>query len=137
MDRPQVLATIPGVGSVTAPKLAIEIDPAAFGSGRHLAARATGHAREGGLTPKEHSARGKPRLGGTGRAGTERLRVLLATGATSVIKAAMKAGCRQMTDWLRAVPNRPASVGLPGRAPDDDEHPGTNTNSMQAVARLT
>jgi transposase len=32
------LATIPGVGPVTALTLAIEIDPAAFESGRHLAA---------------------------------------------------------------------------------------------------
>jgi hypothetical protein len=69
--------------------------------------------------------------------GTERLRVLLGTGATSVIKAAMKAACKQMTDWLRGVPNRLASVGLRGRAPDDDEHRGTNTNSMQPVARPT
>jgi len=34
----QRLATIPGVGPLTALTLAIEVDPAAFESGRHLAA---------------------------------------------------------------------------------------------------
>ncbi|MBO0866333.1 MAG: IS110 family transposase, partial [Mycobacterium sp.] len=44
----QRLATIPGVGPITALTLAIEIEAAQFESGRHLAAWA-------GLTPKEHS----------------------------------------------------------------------------------
>jgi transposase len=87
---------IPGVGPVTALTLAIEIDPAAFESGRHLAAWI-------GLTPKEHSTGGKQRMGGISRAGNERLRVLLVTGATSVIKAAMKPGSKQMTEWLQAL----------------------------------
>ena len=90
----QRLATIPGVGPVTALTLAIEIDPAAFESGRHLAAWA-------GLTPKEHSTGGKQRMGGISRAGNERLRVLLVAGATSVINAAMRPGSQLMTDWLR------------------------------------
>jgi transposase len=90
----QRLATIPGVGPVTALTLAIEIDPAAFESGRHLAAWT-------GLTPKEHSTAGKQRMGGISRAGNERLRVLLVAGATSVINAAMRPGSKQMTDWLR------------------------------------
>ena len=42
-------------------------------------------------------------MGGISRAGNERLRVLLVTGATSVIKAAMQPGSKQMTDWLRAM----------------------------------
>ena len=95
----QRLATIPGVGPVTALTLAIEVDPAAFESGRHLAAWA-------GLTPKEHSTGGKQRMGGISRAGHERLRVLLVTGATSVIKAAMRPGSALMTDWLRALLQR-------------------------------
>ena len=90
------LATIPGVGPVTALTLAIEIDPEAFESGRHLAAWA-------GLTPKEHSTGGKHRMGGISRAGNERLRVLLVAGATSVINAAMRPDSRQMTEWLRAL----------------------------------
>jgi transposase len=95
----QRLATIPGVGPVTALTLAIEIDPAAFESGRHLAAWA-------GLTPKEQSTGGKQRMGRISRAGHERLRVLLVSGATSVINAAMKPDSKQMTDWLRALLQR-------------------------------
>ena len=92
----QRLATIPGVGPITAMTLAIEIDPAQFESGRHLAAWA-------GLTPKEHSTGGKQRMGAISRQGNERVRTLLVTGATSVIKAACKPGSRQMTEWLRAL----------------------------------
>src|SRR5271170_3943781 len=95
----QRLATIPGVGPVTALTLATEIEPAAFESGRHLAAWV-------GLTPKEHSTGGRQRMGGISRAGNERLRVLLVTGATSVIKAAMRPGSALMTDWLRALLQR-------------------------------
>jgi transposase len=95
----QRLATIPGVGPITALTLAIEIDPEAFESGRHLAAWA-------GLTPKEHSTGGKQRMGGISRAGHERLRVLLVAGATSVINAAMRPGSKLMTEWLRALLQR-------------------------------
>jgi transposase len=86
----QRLATIPGIGPVTALTLALSVDPQAFESGRHFAAWA-------GLTPQEHSTGGKQRMGGISRAGNERLRVLLVTGATSVIQAAMKPGNQQMT----------------------------------------
>ena len=103
------LATIPGVGPVTALTLALEIDPKAFESGRHLAAWA-------GLTPKEHSTGGKQRLSGISRAGNERLRALLVAGAMSVIRAAIRPGSRQMTDWLRALlarkPRKVAAVAL-------------------------
>ena len=105
----QRLATIPGVGPLTALTLAIEIDPETFESGRHLAAWV-------GLTPKEHSTGGKRRMGGISRAGNERLRALLVTGATSVIRAAMRPGSKQMTDWLRALlqrrPRKVAAVAL-------------------------
>jgi hypothetical protein len=94
---------------VTALTLAIEIDPAAFESGRHLAAWA-------GLTPQEHSTGGKQRMGGISRAGNERLRVLLVIGGTSVIKAAMQPGSQQMTDWLRGMllrkPRKVVAVAL-------------------------
>ena len=92
----QRLVTIPGVGPITALTLAVEIDPSMFESGRHLAAWA-------GLTPKERSTGGKQRMGGISRAGNERLRVLLVSGATAVINAAMKPGSQQMTEWLRAL----------------------------------
>src|SRR3978361_334130 len=67
----QRLATIPGVGPVTALTLAIEIDPAAFEYGRHLAAWA-------GLTPKEHSTGGEQRRGGHSRGGKRRLQLVVA-----------------------------------------------------------
>ena len=81
-------ATIPGIGVIIALTLAIEIDPAAFKSGRHLAAWI-------GLTPKEHSTAGKQCMGGISRAGNERLRRLLVTGATAVIRFATRPGNKQ------------------------------------------
>jgi hypothetical protein len=55
-------------------------------------------------------------MGGISRAGNERLRVLLVIGATSVIKAAVRPGSKQMTDWLRALlqrkPRKVAAVAL-------------------------
>ena len=89
----QLLATIPGIGAIIALTLAIEVDPAEFKSGRHLAAWI-------GLTPKEHSTGGKQRMGGISRAGNERLRRLLVTGATAVIRFAVRPGNKQATDWL-------------------------------------
>ena len=105
----QRLVTIPGVGPIIALTLAVEIDPAMFESGRHLAAWA-------GLTPKERSTGGKQRMGGISRAGNERLRVLLVSGATSVINHAMRPGSKLMTEWLRALlqrkPRKLAAVAL-------------------------
>jgi transposase len=105
----QRLATIPGIGPITALTMAIEIDPAAFESGRHLAAWA-------GLTPKDHSTGGKQRLGGITRAGNERLRALLVSGATAVINAATRFGDQRITQWLRALlrrkPRKVAAVAL-------------------------
>jgi transposase len=89
----QLLATIPGIGPIIALTLAIEIDPAAFRSGRHLAAWL-------GLTPKEHSTGGKQRMGGISRAGHERLRTLLVSGATAVIRHAARPGSKLATSWL-------------------------------------
>ena len=89
----QLLATIPGIGAIIALTLAIEVDPAEFKSGRHLAAWI-------GLTPKEHSTGGKQRMGGISRVGNERLRRLLVTGATAVIRFAVRPGNKQATDWL-------------------------------------
>jgi transposase len=55
-------------------------------------------------------------MGGISRAGNERLRVLLVSGATAVINAAMKPGSKQMTEWLRALlqrkPRKLAAVAL-------------------------
>jgi transposase len=105
----QRLASIPGVGPVTALTLATEIDPTAFESGRHLAAWT-------GLTPREHSTGGKQQMGGISRAGHERLRMLLVVGATAVINAATKPRSKLMTEWLRALlmrkPRKVVAVAL-------------------------
>jgi transposase len=104
-----LLATIPGIGPLIALTLAIAVDPAAFKPGRHLAAWL-------GLTPKEHSTGGKQRIGGISRAGNERLRQLLVTGATAVIKVATRPGNKLATDWLLKLlqrrPCRLAAVAL-------------------------
>jgi transposase len=105
----QRLATIPGIGVIIALTLAIEVDPAAFQSGRHLAAWI-------GLTPKEHSTAGKQRMGGISRAGNERLRRLLVTGATAVIRFATRPGNQQPNEWLvkllRRKPRKLVAVAL-------------------------
>jgi transposase len=117
------LATIPGIGTVIALTLAVEIDPAAFESGRHLAAWL-------GLTPKEHSTGGKQRMGGISRAGNERLRALLVVGATSVIKVAERPGNQCATACAVEAAATQASQGRrggtrqqngPHRMGDDDE----------------
>jgi transposase len=105
----QLLATIPGIGPIIALTLAIDVDPTAFKSGRHLAAWL-------GLTPKEHSTGGKQRMGGISRAGHERLRQLLVTGATTVIKVASRPGNKLATEWLLKLlqrrPRKLAAVAL-------------------------
>jgi transposase len=100
----QRLATIPGVGRIIALTLATEVDPAAFESGRHLAAWI-------GLTPKEHSTGGKQRMGGISRAGNERLRRLLVTGATAVIRFATRPGNKHASEWLlKLLQNKPRKL---------------------------
>lgn len=105
----RVLATIPGVGPIIALTLALEVDPAAFESGRHLAAWL-------GLTPQEHSTGGKQRLGGISRAGHERLRSLLVNGAMAVIRCADRPSSKLATPWLLKLlarrPRKVAAVGL-------------------------
>ena len=105
----QLLATIPGIGPIIALTLAIEVEPAAFQSGRHLAAWL-------GLTPKEHSTGGKQRMGGISRAGHERLRTLLVSGATAVIRHATRPGSKLATNWLLKLlqrrPRKLAAVAL-------------------------
>jgi transposase len=78
--RSQLLATIPGVGPVTAVTIALKVPNAAvFRSGRHFAAWL-------GITPREHSTAGRQRLGKISRQGDEGLRRLLVLGATAVIQ---------------------------------------------------
>jgi len=75
------LMTIPGIGPVTASALLATIqDFAAFSSGREFAAFL-------GLTPREHSSGGKPRLGRITKMGDRYLRKLLVVGACSALAA--------------------------------------------------
>ena len=104
----QLLAEIPGVGSLGAITLALTIAPGNFASGRHFAAWL-------GLTPKEHSTGGKQRMGKISKAGNERLRQLLFVGAMSVIRFA-KPGSKSASTWLLQLlerrPRKLASVAL-------------------------
>ena len=104
----QRLAAVPGIGPIIAITLSLKIDPAHFASGRHFAAWL-------GLTPKEHSTGGKPRLGKISKAGNERLRTLLVVGATSVIRHATP-GRKGCSAWLLQLlgrkPRKLAAVAL-------------------------
>jgi len=74
------LATIPGIGPITASALAATIaDASTFRSGRELAAWI-------GLVPRQHSSGGKPRLGRVSKQGDGYLRRLLTIGATAVMR---------------------------------------------------
>lgn len=100
----RLLATAPGIGPVTALSMVLTVDPAWFDTGRHFAAWL-------GLTPKQHSTGGKPRLGGISRAGNERLRALLVNGATAVIDAVVRRGSKLATPWLlKLLARRPRKV---------------------------
>src|SRR4029450_10512758 len=88
------LATIPGVGAITAAATKAFVPaPAAFRSGRDFAAWL-------GLTPKPHSSGGKERLGRISKMGNPMLRSLLVVGAT--LRAAARtrqSQCFPMADW--------------------------------------
>ena len=76
----QRLATIPGVGIISATALSASItDPSLFRSGREFAAFL-------GLVPRQNSSGGKDRRGRISRMGDGYLRKLLVVGATSVIR---------------------------------------------------
>jgi transposase len=86
------LATIPGIGPITASAIAATVsDASMFRSGRQFAAWL-------GLTPRPHSSGGKERLGGISKQGDGYLRRLLVVGATAVMRMARKDASRQ--PWL-------------------------------------
>jgi transposase len=94
------LATIPGIGPITATALAATItDAKAFASGRHLAAWL-------GLVPRQRSSGGKERLGGISKAGDGYLRRLLVQGAQALLRWRNRA-----TPWIRGLlQRRPVNV---------------------------
>ena len=78
----QRLATIPGVGVISATALAASVsEPERFRSGRQFAASL-------GLTPLQNCSGGKERMGRISRMGDRYLRRLLVVGMTSLIRRA-------------------------------------------------
>jgi transposase len=103
------LATIPGVGLITATALAATVtDPSHFKSGRQFAAWL-------GLTPRQNSSGGKNRLGSISKMGDRYLRTLLIIGATGIIRYARSnasAGAAWINGLLAKKPARLVSVAL-------------------------
>lgn len=102
------LASIPGIGPITASAIAAAMpDAALFRSGRQFAAWL-------GLTPRPHSSGGKQRLGGISKQGDGYIRRLLVIGATAVIRLARQDNASKT--WaarlLERKPARLVSVAL-------------------------
>lgn len=95
------LATIPGIGPITASALVASVgDARAFRTGRHFAAWL-------GLTPREWSSGMKRRQGKISKRGDSYLRRLLILGSHAV----MRHHKRSADDWLAAIrARRPAAV---------------------------
>jgi len=112
-DAARRLATIPGVGPITASALAATItDPTLFRSGRHLAAWL-------GLVPRQNSTGGKTQLGRISKMGDRYLRKLLVVGMTAVIRMARRTKAPALT-WVNTLlerrPARLVSVALANKA---------------------
>ena len=103
------LATIPGIGVVTASAIVATIgDGKQFKSGREFAAWI-------GLVPRQNSSGGKERLGGISKKGNMYLRQLLVTGATTQLRGKRKdkaPGGVWFGELLRRKPARVAAVAL-------------------------
>ena len=102
------LATIPGIGPITASAIAAAVpDASLYRSGRQFAAWL-------GLTPRPHSSGGKERLGGITKQGDGYLRRLLVVGATAAMRMARKDASRQpwMAKLLERKPTKIATVAL-------------------------
>jgi transposase len=102
------LATIPGIGPVTASAIAATVpDARQFSSGRQFAAWL-------GLTPKPRSSGGKERLGRISREGNGYVRRLLVTGVTAVLRYTR--ANRERNPWVAGLlerkPARLVSVAL-------------------------
>ena len=100
----QRLATIPGVGIITATALSASIpDPSLFRSGREFSAFL-------GLVPRQNSSGGKDRLGRISKMGDRYLRKLLVVGATSVIRRA-RTSASPSAAWVKSLlERRPARL---------------------------
>jgi transposase len=110
-DTSRRLATIPGVGTITASAVVATIgNPKEFKSARHFAAFL-------GLTPKEHSTGGRQRLGRISKQGDAYIRRLLILGATSLVRYARGAdGSAWAKQLLARRPTRIVTVALANKA---------------------
>jgi transposase len=97
------LATIPGIGVITATAMvATVVDASAFRSGRHFAAWI-------GLVPQLNGTGGKVHLGRISKKGEPYLRRLLVLGATAVVRYARNKP--EFAGWVNALlARRPARV---------------------------
>jgi transposase len=105
----QRLASIPGIGPITASAIVATItDARLFSSGRHLAAWL-------GLVPRQNSSGGKERLGGITKKGDGYIRKLLVIGANAVLRFARKGGASS-TMWASSLltrkPHKVVAVAL-------------------------
>ncbi len=111
-DVAQRLATIPGIGVISATALAASVtDPRQFRSGREFAAWL-------GLTPLQHSSGGKERMGRISKMGDKYLRRLLVVGMTSLVRRARVSPTSvdpRIIDLLARKPVRLATVAMANR----------------------
>ncbi len=107
-DASRRLATIPGIGPITASALSASVpDATLFRSGRQFAAWL-------GLTPRTNSSGGKERLSGISKQGDGYIRRLLVIGATSGLRQARQKGTDKgwVVQLLERKPARVVSVAL-------------------------
>ena len=100
----QRLATIPGIGILTASAIAATVpDPSFFRSGREFSAWL-------GLVPRQNSTGGKDRLGRISKQGNSYIRRLLVIGATSMLRYA-RAKTAPGAEWVNGLlERRPARL---------------------------
>ncbi|RVO45589.1 IS110 family transposase [Sinorhizobium meliloti] len=100
-DVAKRLMSIPGIGPVIATALEALAPPAeTFTRGRDFSAWM-------GLTPRQHSSGGKPRLGKTSKMGQRDLRRLLIIGASAVVRWASRRGALDGSWLSRMIGKKP------------------------------
>jgi transposase len=104
-EMSQRLATVPGVGPITATALVASVgDPAHFRSARQFAAWL-------GLVPQQHSSGGKERLGSISKRGDSYLRKLLIHGARTLLRWRVRGIGLGASPWLaKLLERRPVNV---------------------------
>jgi transposase len=110
-DASRRLATIPGVGPITASAVVATVGSVGgFRSGRHFAAFL-------GLIPKEHSTGGKQRLGKISKQGDVYIRRLMILGGTSLVRYSRGPGASTWAaQLLQRRPTRVVTVALANKA---------------------